>query len=203
MDSLAFPPFPALTWADYFWEADIVLPSWAGFQARRGDYGAVTSHRPADGTARLSIASLDHEARTPPTAEQVAAFQHLMDNEAAVAEAVVTTLVDYCPGNCYDGNDDELRAVSEPAHLRRFIGLSSVHITDVFHEGVACVGFDFGCVWDEEHGAGVMTYLGRVLATGQGDTSFEAWVARQGLEKRLGVKFPRPKKPRRKPGSSK
>jgi hypothetical protein len=72
--------------------------------------------------------------------------------------------------------------VSEPADLRPLVGLSAVYVLDVFHHGVACVGFEFGCVWDEEHGAGVMTHRGRVIATGQADCSFVEWIAREGLD---------------------
>jgi hypothetical protein len=180
-DTLDYPPFPPLKWDHYFWVGEITLPSWAGFQARRGGYGAVSSRRASDGTARLSISPLDDRARTPPTAEQVAAFRHLLDNEAAVAAAVARALVDYCPGNAYDRHDEELLGVSEPADLRPLVGFSAVHVLDVFHDGAACIGFEFGCVWDEEHGAGVMTHLGRVIATGQADCSFVEWIARQGL----------------------
>lgn len=182
-ETLDHPPFPPLKWEHYFWVGEVVLPSWAGFQARRGGYGAVSSRKPSDGTARLSISPLDDKSRTAPTAEQVAAYRHLMDNEAAVAAAVVDALVRYCPGEAYDGDDEELMEVDEPDDLRPLIGLSSVHILDVFHEGIACIGFEFGCVWDEEHGAGVMTHRGRVIATGQADCSFVEWIARQGLER--------------------
>lgn len=182
-ETLDHPPFPPLKWDHYFWVGDVVLPSWAGFQARRAGYGAVSSRRPSDGSARLSISPLDDEARTAPTAEQVAAFRHLMGNEAAVAAEVVRALVAYCPGEAYDGDDEELLEVSGPDDLRPLIGLSSVHVLDVFHDGEACVGFEFGCVWDGEHGAGVMTHRGRVIATGQADCSFVEWIARQGLER--------------------
>lgn len=181
-ETLDHPPFPLLKWDLFFWVGDFVLPSWAGFQTRRGDYAAVSSLRPSDGSARLSISPLDDQVRTAPTTEQVAAFQHLMANEASVAAEVVRALVDYCPGEANDGDEEKLMEVSEPDDLRSLIGLSSVHVLNVFHDGVACIGFEFGCVWDEEHGAGVMTHRGRVIATGQADCSFVEWIARQGLE---------------------
>jgi hypothetical protein len=183
-ETLNYPPFPPLKWEHYFWVGAIVLPSWAGFQARRGGYGAVSSRKPSDGTARLSISPLDDKARSHPMPEQVAAFQHLLDNEATVAAAVVRALVDYCPGDAYDEDDEELMAVSEPADLRPLIGLSSVHVLNVVRNGMACIGFEFGCVWDEEHGAGVMTHHGGVIATGQADCSFVEWIARRGLDKK-------------------
>src|SRR5438128_442801 len=37
----------------------------------------------------------------------------------------------------------------------------------VGHDGAAHIGFEFGCVWDDEHGAGVRTHRGRAIATGQ------------------------------------
>ena len=92
-------------------------------------------------------------------------------------------LVDYCPGDAYDWDDEELLEVSEPDDLRPLVGLSSVHVLNVVRAGVACIGFEFGCVWDEEHGAGVMTHRGRVIATGQADCSFVEWIARQGLDR--------------------
>jgi hypothetical protein len=116
-------------------------------------------------------------------AEQVTAFRHLMDNEAAVGAAVARALVDYCPGNSYDEDDEELMEVSEPSDLRPLVGLTEVHVLNVVRDGVACIGFQFGCVWDEEHGAGVMTHLGRVIATGQANCSFMEWIARQGLDR--------------------
>jgi hypothetical protein len=182
-ETLDYPPFPPLKWDHYFWVGEVVLPSWAGFQARRGEYGAVNSRRPSDGSAQVSITPLDDKVRTPPTPEQVAAFRHLMGNEAAVSGAVVRALVDYCPGDAYDGDDEELLEVSEPDDLRPLVGLSGVHVLNVVRDGAACIGFEFGCVWDEEHGAGVMTHLGRVIAAGQAVCSFEEWIARQGLDR--------------------
>jgi hypothetical protein len=177
---------PPLRWDHYFWAGEVVLSSWAGFQTRRGGYGAGGNRRPSGGTTRLSISPLDYKARTPPSPEQVAAFRHLMDNEAAVAGAVTRALVDYCPGNAYDGDDEELLEVSESEDLRPLVGLSSVHLLNVVRDGAACIGFEFGCVWDEEHGAGVMTHLGRVIAIGQAVCSFEEWIARQGLGRPQG-----------------
>ena len=189
-DTINCPPFPLLKWDGYFWTAEVTLPSWVGFQNRRGPYASVSSRKPSDGTVRLSVAPLDDDARTPPTPEQVAAFQYLMANEADVAAAVVKALVEYYPGekeaylDAYDeGEVEELPDVSDPSELRSLIGLSSVHVLAVTHSGVAYIGFEFGCIWDSEHGAGVMTHRGRVVATGQADTSFLEWIAERDAER--------------------
>jgi hypothetical protein len=203
VESLEQPPFPPLTWEDYFWVAELTLPSWAGFQVRHGADRDAHDPSPADGTAQLSISAADSDARTPPTAEQVAAFRHLLDNEAAIADAVASALVRYCPGDAYDGDDEVLWEVSGVDDLRQLVRLIGVHMITVARDGAACVGFEFACAWDYEHGAGVMTHLGRVVATGQGVCSFEAWIARQGLDR-----YPRQAEPGaaadggRDPGSS-
>ena len=37
------PPFPRLTWGGYSWAGEVRLPSWAGFQSRRGAYASVSA----------------------------------------------------------------------------------------------------------------------------------------------------------------
>ena len=182
---LDIPPFPPLTWDTYSWPGEVRLPSWAGFQSRRGAYASVSDDRPSDGTARLTV---DVEAKAHPTPEQIFAFQHLLDNEAAVAEAVGRALLDYYPGereaylDDYDLEEsDEVPEITDVAGLRSLVGLGSVHVLSLASDGVACIGFEFGCAWDGEHGAGVMTHCGRVIAIGQADCSFVEWMARRGL----------------------
>jgi hypothetical protein len=62
------------------------------------------------------------------------------------------------------------------------IGLSSVHVLSVAKDGIAYIGFEFGCTWDGEHGLGVMTHRDRVIEVGGADTSFLAWIAEQDAE---------------------
>jgi hypothetical protein len=184
------PPFPPLKWDGYSWTGEVTLPSWAGFQTRRGSYASVSSKTPSDGTARLAVTALDDEARSHPTPEQAAAFRYLIDHEAAVAAAVGQALVEYYPDekeaylDAYDdGEAEELPDVSEPGEFRSLIGLSSVHVLAVAHDGAAYIGFEFGCVWDTEHGDGVMTHRSRVVATGQADVSFLEWIAKQDAKR--------------------
>src|SRR5262249_60198175 len=94
---LESPPFPRLKWDGYFWAGEITLPSWAGFQTRRGPYASLSAEKPSDGTARLIVTPLEDDNRTPPMPEQAVAFEHLMANEVAVAAAVGRALVEYYP----------------------------------------------------------------------------------------------------------
>jgi hypothetical protein len=133
---------------------------------------------------------VDAKANSLPTPEQAAAFQHLIDNEAELAREVALALLRYYPSEheaYLDAHDlkesDEVPEVTDVSGLRKLVGLGSVHVLSLARDGVACVGFEFGCAWDEEHGAGVMTHCGRVIATGQADCSFVRWMAEEGLAK--------------------
>lgn len=189
-ETLNILPFPQLRWEDYFWVGELRLPSWAGFQTRRGCYGSVSSDSPSDGTARLSIVPENDERRSHPTVEQEVAFKYLLDNEAAVAASVLQALFNKYPtekaayAEAYSEEEAEetLPDIADPSGLRALIGLSNVHVLSVAKDGAAYVGFEFGCVWEEEHGAGVMTHMGRVIKVGQADTSFLEWIAKRDIK---------------------
>lgn len=166
--TIDIPPFPPLTWDRYSWSGEVRLPSWAGFQSRRGAYASVSEPMPSDGTAGLTV---EGDAESLPTPEQAAAFRYLLENESAVAAAVLRALFDYYPA---EREPEDVPEIADPAGLRVLVGLSAVHVTWVVQDGAACIGigFEFDSAWDAEHGAGVMTHQGRVIATGQADSSF-------------------------------
>jgi hypothetical protein len=189
--TLDVPPFPPLRWDEYSWVGKVKLPSWAGFQARGGAYGSRSSKKRSDGTVRLDVAVEDDEAQTPPNAAQIAAMRHLLDNEKAVASAVLEAIFEMYPeakaeyeAGYGEEEDETLPTISDPKELRALMGLSTVHILDVKKGAAAYIGFEFGCAWEEEHGAGVMTHRGRVVEVGQADTAFLEWIAERDAKRR-------------------
>jgi hypothetical protein len=179
-EATTIPPFPPLKWDKFRWFGQVPsawLPSWAGFGGSLHSYWL----------------SVQAEGKVIPTPEQAAAFRHLLDNEASVTAAVARALLEYYPGareRCIDGYDGvsvwiaQVEAIlpevlTDVAGLRPLVGLCGVHVLSVSRDGVAYVGFELGCEWDTEHGAGVLTHLGRVVATDQADVSFAAWAARE------------------------
>ncbi len=183
IDTIEVPPIQRLRWNQYMWDGEIKLPSWAGFQIRRGNYGAASSDQVSDGSALLSLKSQDNKPE-PPTAEQISAFRYLLDHESHIAAAVLQAIFEKYPEDkdaylgAYDNEDEvELPDLLEPADLCTLIGLSHVHVLFQAHKGAAYIGFEFGCVWEEEHGLGVMTHQGRIVKVGGADTSFLWWIA--------------------------
>lgn len=170
------PPLPPLR-RNSGWTGEVRLSSWVPFLGKEDTYCLEVSAREG----------------APPTPEQVAAFRHLLDNEASITESIARAILEYYPearSGCIDAYDGDSACIAEmeailPENLTDvpqlypLVGLAIVHILPVARNGLAYVGFQLGCVWDEEHGAGVLTHDGRVVLTGQADVSFAAWAARK------------------------
>jgi len=187
------PPFPPLTWSGRFWKCRTVLQSWRGFQSRQGSYGAVSSQAESDGTVRLSVTPPGSARAQPPSAEQASAYRHLLDHEDEIRDAVLHVIFDAYPamrarypyGPALAAT--EMPLLDRPEQLRALVGLSVVHVLNVAKGGVAYVGFEFGCTWEEEHGLGVMTHLGRIIEVplmggakvGHADLASEEWIAQE------------------------
>ena len=178
--TIEVPPFPTLTLDDYLWVGTIRLPTWAGFQTRRGRYSSVTSSSVSDGTVRLSVEWYS-DAPVPPSAEQIAAFAYLLESEKLVTDSVLTAIFERYPEfreetlDAYDYSETSLAAlpeISRPEHLRSLIGLSTVHISNLAQDARSYIGFEFGCEWEKEHGLGVLTDGERVLDVGAAEVSF-------------------------------
>jgi hypothetical protein len=185
--TLAVPPFPPLKWDDYGWAGEIKLPSWAGFASQPGS----RSKKVTDGTARLHVAVEDSEEQTPPTAAQVKAMRHLLDNEAKVAATVLKAVFEIYPeakaeyeSDYGEEEGETLPDIDKPSGLRTLMRLAHVHVLYVAKADVAYVGFEFACVWEEEHGAGVMTHRGSIVKVGHADTSFLEWIAERDAKHR-------------------
>ncbi len=181
-DTLSLPPFPPLEWDGYFWTGSITLPAWAGFQSRRGPYASLSSPAPSDGAATLDVRSPD-DAGALPLPEQAAAFRHLVDGQEATRDAILRAVLDAYPERQalygYEGEEAEalMPDIEIPEQLRALIGLSGVHLFAIAKDGIAYVGYEFGCRWDDEHGLGAMTHAGRVVEVGGADTAILEWIA--------------------------
>jgi len=145
------------------------------------------------------------EERVEPSAAQQRAWQHTVENQYAIRDAILKLFMkdfDRFLENNQDWLDDlyfaELRAkmpsqLTKPDDLRKHIGLATVYIHSTVKNGVAYVGYGFGCTWEEEHGLGAMTSKRRVLETGEEEVAFMggAYAEEQRLlRKKKGFKVP-------------
>lgn len=182
-------PFPRLVCNDGDWEAEVVLPVWSGFQTRRGWYNGVSSPDPSDGSVRLRVIRPRGES-PPPSAEQAAAYLHLLAHGSAVRDAILAAVFAEYPTfrseylDCFDKEDDEfvdiavgVPELSQADELRSLMGLGNVFILPEVRDGIAYVGLEFGCVWEEGHGLGVLTHVTRIIEIGQAPTAFDGHAA--------------------------
>ncbi|NPC91257.1 hypothetical protein HOO54_03060 [Bacillus sp. WMMC1349] len=80
----------------------------------------------------------------------------------------------------WDLNEEErakyLPDINSSGQLFDLIELCNIHIHDVSNDGMAYVGYELACTWEEEHGLGVMTHKNRIVAIGGADTSILSWI---------------------------
>lgn len=190
-------------------EGDIHLSAWEGFQSRRGPYNAIDRSRASDGNIRLTagdyVAAEEALAVSP---EMVHAYHIAIEQQEKLKENILNALLpqykEWRQEYGYEDDDVYMPAITQPSQFKNLLGLSAIHLMDVSKEGVAYVGYEFGCNWDDEHGLGVMTHKDRIIEIGAADTSFESWIAEKDLDpikaaeelrKAVNSLPPRPKKP--------
>ena len=119
----------------------------------------------------------------PPPRETAAAYAFLKENESNIAKEILRAIFETYPRLRQTYGYDEAAAkkimpeLKRPEDLRSLIGLHGVHFLKESKDGVGCVGFEFGCTWDEEHGLGVLTHKLQVIEVGSADTAFLGWNA--------------------------
>jgi hypothetical protein len=170
-------PFPRLRWRDGDWEGRTSLLGWAGIRAGRRSDAHPAGDGPPDGEVGLSVYGDSHVPQ-PPSEAQARAWRHLVQNEAAVTAAVLRAILDAYPAlqemYGYEGEEaaERMPDVASVDELKERVRPSFVHVLTDERDGMAFVGFELECAWDEEHGLGVMTHGGRVLEVGQAETAF-------------------------------
>lgn len=63
--------------------------------------------------------------------------------------------------------------------FKNMLSPGRIYILNVEKDGIAYIGFQFWCLWDEEHGYGVMMHKERIVKTGGADTAFLSWIAEE------------------------
>ncbi len=183
--TLDVPLFPTLQWDDFFWRTTIQLPAWVGYQNRSGAYGSKRASKKLDGLVQLTIDVLSDEQRSHPTPAQSAAYTHLLKNQKQIQKAILLDLFErypayrtaYLAGYCLEETSDELPILKRHQQLKDLVGLSSLFVHTVEKDGIAYVGYEFGCDWDEEHGFGAMMHMDRVVEIGDSAVAILQWIA--------------------------
>jgi hypothetical protein len=62
--------------------------------------------------------------------------------------------------------------VSSVDDFRKMMGLSRVYVRPYAVEGLAYIGLECGCDWEEEHGLGIVLHGTRIIEIGEADIAF-------------------------------
>lgn len=168
------PPFGELEWDDDSWRGRIKLPAWAGFQSRGGAYCSRDTKAPSDGSVAVNVTPPEKAKALVPTEAQCRAVQFQMERGEEVVRAILSALLPHHRElkKDWDLGDELMPAITSEDELRKHIGLGQVHVLPHEADGLAYVGFECGCEWDDEHGLGIVVHRARVVAIDGADIAF-------------------------------
>jgi hypothetical protein len=167
---------PNVSLGEFGYEGTISLPAWREFLD--GEEGVYSFDIGGDMV-------LDNPSILP---EHIEAFNYAINNQNEILDTIVHALYENYSDmqSEYGYDEDEIKEfmpnVEDINDFKSLIGLSAVHIMNVFKEGFAYIGYEFSCIWDEEHGFGVMMHKDRIVKLGGADISILSWVAESDLE---------------------
>ncbi|HEX7286417.1 MAG TPA: hypothetical protein VF532_09550 [Candidatus Angelobacter sp.] len=186
MSEIANPQFTLED--NLWWTTTALLPSWKGFQSRKGAYGAQDTPAPSDGLVRIVFAP-EGRRNQPLTDSEISAVNWAIEHESSISKALISSLLREYPslqkqyGYSAKEKAELMPDVKSAEDLRALIGLSSVNVHQVQKDGIPYMGFEFGCTWDEEHGLGVLMHGTRTVRIGGADTAILLWIAEQDAQK--------------------
>ena len=163
-------PFPPLTGESDSLEGKDYFASWQGFQA---------NDEPLDGELRIVV--IVENADGAPSAAQTNAYRFLKENESSVTENVLRGLFSDYPQirEVYGGIEPEyLPAIEQAEDFRRLIKPINVYINSEAEDDYAYVGFECDCLWDIEHGLGVMMHKDKYVGYNDAEAAWNLDLAR-------------------------
>lgn len=163
---------------DQMWAGIIPLSAWNEFQIR-----PTTSDESAEEVISLYV---NRETdQTAPSLQQTEAYHFLMSHQEQIRDSILERLLtDYDQmSETYEYEPEEAAKWMPPVESRSdfepLISLLAVVIHQVHKDGMAYIGFEFECTWDDEHGVGVMMHRQRIVKIGGADSAVLSWIATQ------------------------
>lgn len=174
---------PTFQWNEFFWEADVNLPDWSGFQERNGPYGAVSSDEPSNGNIKLVFAPEGRGEEALNSAEMELINWFIL-NQRQVIESITNALFsnyaaikDNCIEECGQEMAEYLPEVKDVSDIKNVVGIVSVNIHHVNKDNIPYIGVEMGCNWEEEQGIGFLLHGNKIVEAGDADTAILLWMA--------------------------
>ena len=144
--------------------------SWKGF---RVDGDASNGEIPI-------LVYLENEEDRKPSSAQINAYRYLKENESAVTESLLVGLfADYLQIRAaYDIDPEYIPAIERAEDFGRLIKPINIHINSESEDDFAYIGFEFDCLWDIEHGLGVMMHRTEYIGCNDAEAAWNLDLAR-------------------------
>lgn len=164
------------------WEFSHQFDAFKGLQSRGGSYTSKDSKEESIGQVQVII--LDELNDDPnPNKEQLLAIDYLSNNPEKIKTALLKAVeANYAElkdtyGYNEEDEDDQLffPSIESLEDYRNVFGIGNVFIHVSNKDGLAYIGFEGGCSWDEEHGLGIVLHQDRLVDFGQADTAFNPY----------------------------
>ena len=176
---------PTFQWNEFFWETEVNLPEWSGFQERNGPYGALSSSEPSNGTIKIVFAPEGRD-EGPINTEEIELINWFLSHQSDVIGSIVSALFsnyssirDNFIEECGEEMAEYFPPVNVADDIKSVVGVVSVNIHQVAKNGIPFIGVEMGCNWEEEHGLGFLLHGNKIVEVGGADTAILLWLARQ------------------------
>ena len=164
------------------WEFPLHLQAFEGFRDASGVYASLHDTNISNGWIRVGI--LDDTSEDPdPLPEQIAAINYLIEHQNAIANSLLVALKEEYSNlkSIYEDDNYTLPNCPNLDDYKKNFGIGNAFIHQDQKDGLAYIGFECGCVWDEEHGLGFMTHGSTVIGIGSADECMFTPIDSDGL----------------------
>jgi hypothetical protein len=168
------PNYPMTSTDEYFHYTTLKVDGFAGLQIRNGPYGAVSSKELSDGAVHfcgnkdlpvdqfLIVAEWVSKNGKPILERSLESF---VDQYWEMRDLVIECLIDEDP-------DDVVPKISNFIDLKKLCGIAAVHVGGINEDGNPLFGVEFGCTWEDEHGAGARFIGEELVESGEASDAF-------------------------------
>lgn len=158
------------------WETQIEIEAFKEFQSRGGYYSSKDKEEKSNGIVKLFISD-DLSDEPDPSPEQFAAIDYLIDNQQHIIRSILDRVKMEYPNLREWCGDDYCPPLNTDDDVKNAIGFGTIHLQLEHKDGIAYMGYECGCEWDDEHGLGILMHKDRIISFGAAEEAFSPWQA--------------------------
>jgi hypothetical protein len=174
-EEIVVDPFGRLTCDSFSWYGTLTLPAWSPFRFRP-DYRGGTVPGVEAGKFMLSVTYPNSREKPDlgdvPSRAQVRAFEYTIEHQGPMQDAMIGFLLAAYP-EWFDVYHDagvpetsKMPSVLDLSTCHSLVGPGSITLHAIGDEGLAYVGYDFQCSWEEEYGFKFITLGSQIVDAG-------------------------------------